>query len=297
MERAREIAVKLDDGRSDDCVLILELARELLQQGIKNSDLFNGMDEGEEESGEDDQEDDQEEDGSADEQEDEQEEGDTGGVSKYYQFDLEEEEEEEGGDEDGDLEGEDEQEPMFVEYVEGNPFECALAVLQRGEQVAQGELLVEVYKLMGEVYGELGEDQDSINCYERAVELLELHSTDTGDYTKQIEILEKLSQNLKLSADISAEEKLEIAKKLQTYLEKQLEKDPKDKELNLARLEEVKLDIKEIKVELEMGADSHDSKELLKNLILNQMAKLNPQFEKKRKSVNDLSGLIKKKKK
>ena len=41
---------------------------------------------------------------------------------------------------------------------------------------------------------------------------------------------------------------------------------------------------------------SGNSKELLKNLILTQMAKLDP-LKGKRKAVNDLSGMIVKKKK
>ncbi|KAL3231761.1 hypothetical protein RNJ44_00296 [Nakaseomyces bracarensis] len=298
MDRAQEIARQLDES-GDDCLLMVELAKVLLEHGIKNSDLFNGMDEeGEEgESGSDDESDDDEGEGEGGEDEERQE-----NMSKYYQFDLEEEEEGEEEDED---DGEVQEDLPFVQYLEGNPFESALAVLQRGEQVGEGEVLIEVYKLMGEVYGELGEDQDSIQCYERAIELLEScfsasgapERDDTQDYTRQIEILEKLSQNLKLSADISAQEKLEIAKKFKGYLEKQIKNHPETKEINLARLEEVKLDIKEIKLELEMGTDSNNSKELLKNLILNQMAKLNPQFEKKRNNINDLSGMIKKKRK
>ena len=167
-------------------------------------------------------------------------------------------------------------------------------MLQRGEEIAQGEMLVDVYKLMGEAYAEVGAEDDSINCYKRAIEVIESRESGERDLTKQIEILERLSQNLKLSAEVSADKKLEIANKLKGYLEKQLSQD-KDDETNLARLEEVKLDIREIKMEKEMD-QSGNSKELLKNLILTQMAKLDP-LKGKRKAVNDLSGMIVKKKK
>ncbi|KTA95450.1 hypothetical protein AO438_001726 [Nakaseomyces glabratus] len=198
-------------------------------------------------------------------------------------------------DDDEESGAEDEEEEFrFSNYVDGDPFENALVVLQRGEEIAQGEMLVDVYKLMGEAYAEVGAEDDSINCYERAIEVIESRESGERDLTKQIEILERLSQNLKLSAEVSADKKLEIANKLKGYLEKQLSQD-KDDETNLARLEEVKLDIREIKMEKEMD-QSGNSKELLKNLILTQMAKLDP-LKGKRKAVNDLSGMIVKKKK
>ncbi|KTB07224.1 hypothetical protein AO441_001537 [Nakaseomyces glabratus] len=198
-------------------------------------------------------------------------------------------------DDDEESGAEDEEEEFrFSNYVDGDPFENALVVLQRGEEIAQGEMLVDVYKLMGEAYAEVGAEDDSINCYERAIEVIESRVSGERDLTKQIEILERLSQNLKLSAEVSADKKLEIANKLKGYLEKQLSQD-KDDETNLARLEEVKLDIREIKMEKEMD-QSGNSKELLKNLILTQMAKLDP-LKGKRKAVNDLSGMIVKKKK
>ena len=318
MDECRDIARRLDEGEAAgeaaDCGLLLKLARGLIQHGIANSDLFNGMEGGDgddddddeqgeyedeegDEDGDDDNDNDNDNANDVDVDVDVDDEGEGIGAqptvnTKFYQFDLEEEEDLDDDEESG---AEDEEEEFrFSDYVDGDPFENALVVLQRGEEIAQGEMLVDVYKLMGEAYAEVGAEDDSINCYKRAIEVIESRESGERDLTKQIEILERLSQNLKLSAEVSADKKLEIANKLKGYLEKQLSQD-KDDETNLARLEEVKLDIREIKMEKEME-QSGNSKELLKNLILTQMAKLDP-LKGKRKAVNDLSGMIVKKKK